>query len=123
MIKTIKIGNKEIEMKSNALTPVLYTNYFKSDMMAEMLRIQKQMESTTNPDDIMNGVDTQTFFKVAFIMSGASKQHIDYFDWLEQFEMIDMYEALPDIMEVWMGNTGSVVEDITPKKAEAVAVD
>lgn len=121
MIKTIKIGNKEVEMKSNALTPILFSNYFKKDMMAEMMNMQKRIDSL-DPDDIMGGIDAEIFFQVAFIMSGASRKKIDFYDWLEQFELIDMYEALPEIMEVWMDNTHSIV-DITPKKAEAVAVD
>lgn len=112
MERIIKIGDKEIYMKSTAATPMHYRNQFKGrDLLKEMAGF--------NGDDL-SSIDTSVFDRLAYIMSGAFKDGISLEDWLEQFEMMEFIEAYEDIVELWMGSNDN--QNISNSK-NAVAVE
>lgn len=125
MERIIKIGETEVLMKANALTPILYANNFKGkDMMNDMLHISKQIEGVTDEAEIMRRLDVEIFYRVAYVMSDAPRKHVKFYDWLEQFELMDMYDALPEIMDLWLGNKESSLDvEVNSKNARATATE
>lgn len=90
MIKKIKIGNKDVELKVTAATPLHYRNQFKGkDMLKELGELSED-----------NALETGLFERMLFIMSGSFKtQSLE--EWLEQFELIDIINVIPDVVEIW----------------------
>jgi len=95
MEKLIKIGDKEVGMRCSARTPFLYRRYFGKDIICEM---QKMKTST----DLL---DYSMFENLAWLMANDDKEVLDVnkdmAEWLEQFEMLDIYQAMPQIIELW----------------------
>ena len=44
------------------------------------------------------------FERIAYVMSDAAGKHISFEDWLDSFELMDIMNALPEIMELWEAN-------------------
>lgn len=105
MRKKIKIGNKEVDMKASAATPMLYRECFKDrDILIEIM----QMERSEGED--FEGVDMGMFERIAYVMSGAFKKQ-DFERWLDQFGPMDIVEAAPDIMGLWYDNDTTQAEE------------
>lgn len=95
MKTTIKIGSKEVEMVANAASPFVYRQIFKKDFFAE----------TQKPE-----VDVNVFVEMGFVMSLQAtkragelmKTSVDeFYEWLEQFDQMDMINAMPVIGEFY----------------------
>ena len=95
MEKKITIGGKDLVMRATAATPMHYRNQFKKDMLVEL----SAMEGLELAE-----MDLGVFERMAYIMSGAFKDGTSLEDWLEQFEMTDILEAVSDIMDMWSAN-------------------
>ena len=105
---TVKIGDKEIIMAANAASPYVYRAIFKEDFL------QKAQGDTPDPD---------IFQKMGFVMAKQAEVSkmselmnisIDeYYDWLMEFEPLDILTASGDISSLYMGQT---VSKSTPKK-------
>lgn len=89
----ITIGDKGVEMAASAATPFLFKKVFKRDFLKEC-----QAEND----------NTELYIMLGFVMAknqnevlkGSIKEE-DFFDWLEQFEYVDMINALPDIVNLY----------------------
>lgn len=99
--KTVKIGNFDIELTANAITPIRYTNYFKSDYLHDIMDIQKKT-STVLP-------------QITYIMAKQANPKIkdDFETWLSQFEINDIPMAAENITELIADNEKQVSK---PKK-------
>lgn len=106
MEKTIKIGNKEVKMKATAATPIHYRNVFKGH---DMLKELGQMDG--------DNFDTEMYLRLMFIMSGEFR-NMEFEEWLDQFELMDMFEALNETLDFWNDSTETQSID-NSKKAEA----
>ena len=123
MRKTIKIDGKAYEFKSSAAIPRMYRLKFGRDIFVDMQKIKKaidiqmklkkelkkqaeekgeefneeQFESNLSIDSL------EMFENIAFLMHkhGDSSQPSDIDEWLEQFETFDIYEIMPQILEMW----------------------
>ena len=97
MEKVIKIGNKDVPMKANAFTPFAFKAEFGADLIKGMTELQK---NSKNGD-----LDLEFVCKVAYIMAKASDNTIGSLEnWLEGFEIFDLYEAFPEIIDLWAIN-------------------
>lgn len=94
---TITIGSQGVEMVANAASPHLYKTIFREDFLRE----------TQNPDP-----DPTIFQKMGFVMalqaSGKPTREIltgttedDFYEWLEQFEALDLIQASADIANLF----------------------
>lgn len=99
MKKTLTIGGHEVEFNSNAYTPIKYRTMFNEDLLASLQKISDK------------NMDIDVLSKLAYCMAITD---MNMEDWLSQFEMVEFYEALPSILELWVSNTKSIS---TPKKA------
>lgn len=103
----IKIGDREIEMAANAASPYIYNHVFKEDFLQKL--------QSKDPD-------SDLFQKMGFIMAEQAKEekiselmklNMDkYFEWLTQFEPVDVLLATGEISGLYMGQA---IESSVPK--------
>lgn len=95
MLKEIKIGEKVIPMKASAFTPFLFKEQFNSDIITEMQKMQKSGE-----------IDSVFLARLAWVMARSADKNLPKLEeWLGDFEMLDLYMAAPQIIELWGGNS------------------
>ena len=102
MYKEIKIGNKEIGMMANGLSPILFNKVFHEDFFTRSSSMGEGNE----------GVTVDIFSKMGFIMAmQAAKKDLtkinenQYYKWLEDFDPMDIPNAIVDIVDVYMSQT------------------
>ncbi len=102
--KTVKIGDREVRFRASASIPRLYRARFKRDIFADLSKMEK--DAAASADNI------EIFENLAYIMAlhadPSIPDNID--DWLLQFDMFDIYNSLPDILELWGRNLYSESE-------------
>ena len=95
-MRTIKIGEKEIGLKATPLALLYYRQEFKSDLVGDLLKMEKIAKDPTALDSVM-------ILQIAWAMNKAaegSKSFPHFESWLEQFEYVDFTDAdmLTEIM-------------------------
>lgn len=95
---TVKIGSVSVDMVANAASVYVYRQIFKEDFLL------KAQEKTPDAD---------IFTKMGFVMAKQAQTNkmselmavtIDeYYDWLVQFEPLDVLNASGDISNLYMG--------------------
>lgn len=110
MRKTIVINGIECKFKSSAAVPKIYRMKFNKDIFVDLsnlkkqLDIQKKIQEETGEEESYLPIESLEMFEnIAYIMHkhGDPAQPNDELEWLEQFETFDIYEVLPDILEMW----------------------
>ena len=137
MRKTIIIDGKECEFKSSAAIPRIYRLKFGRDIFVDMQRIKNDMDAQNRlKEDLKkkaekNGEEfdesqfesylpvksLEMFENIAFLMHkhGDPSQPSEIEAWLDQFETFDIYEVLPEILELWNKENKQMS---TPKKGK-----
>lgn len=113
--------------------PRIYRLMFGKDLFRDLSNVQKELEAQQRREKAAleeakkRGIKNpnigselpvkalETFENIAFVMAKHAdpSQPNDISEWLEQFEMFDIYEIMPEIMEMW-GAENKQLE--TPKK-------
>lgn len=106
MIKTLLIGNKEIEMAANAASPFIYKQLFHEDLLMQIGNMQD------------SSPDVNVFTQLAFVMAkqgeGLTMKELtslskdDFYTWLEDFEPMSFVTALGEITGLYFGQTKSM---------------
>lgn len=110
MEETITIGNIEVTLRANGNTPRRYRMTFGKDMMIEISNFMKNLQS----GEITVDTDFSVVENLAYIMAKQHDETIGSIDeWLEQFGVDDVYQAMNDIFHVW---DKSKKTTSTPKK-------
>lgn len=114
MEKIISIGDREVGFKATASTTKRYRQKFNRDLFRD---IEALMPKAT--DQTLSADDLEVFMNIAYIMAWQYDNTIpdNADDWLDQFEMFDIYIVLPQIIELWGLNTLQL--ETPKKKAEA----
>lgn len=110
MEKIISIGGKEVGFKATASTTKRYRQTFNRDLFKDInALIPRVSEGNLGVDDL------ECFQNIAYIMAKQYDSTIpaDPDDWLDEFEMFDIYMVLPQIIELWGLNAVQIEE---PKK-------
>lgn len=116
MERTILIGDKEVKMKSTGSLIWIYRTNFKSDLLKDLISMQKELDK--GKDDISN-INMELFEKVAWSMAKSADPTIPEIEkWLDQFGMFDIMIALPEIMSLISDNMEQINE--SKKKLEAM---
>lgn len=109
MNKTVNISGVEVRLKSSGALPRLYTILCKSDLFKDM----KMLESI-KAEDLLSNESMVTLENIAYTMymHANPKEEIGIEEWLEQFGMFGIVQALPEIIELWQEeiNTNSVAK-------------
>lgn len=104
MIKTIKIGDKDVAMRADGATPYLYKLAFGGDLISYF----------ANPGDEGDNADMAN--KLAYVMARQAEEphpasiklsEADMVDWLTQFGPLDITLAAQDVLQLYLGTTVS----------------
>lgn len=108
MYHSYKIGDKELILCTSAVINLCFWNIFHEDFMKAVSD---------------SGLATTTMMKMAFVMAKYGElnnrkkvnqlSEEDFEDWLEQFEIGDLMDALPGIQDIYMKSGAT---QIAPKK-------
>lgn len=119
--KIVKIGEREISLRASGATQIIYNNLFPGrDYMLDLNRImQKYEKRKKNGDDIPPDV-LRVILNVAYCMhyQTLSRQEqrefrTEYptvYEWLDTFEMFDVYELIPQVLDLWKIDKTRLVE-------------
>lgn len=96
--KKAKIGNKEVELKTSAYTPILYADLFKGNLFGEMQEIVNAASKTgTIPFEKIT-----ILYKLAYCMAKQADDSIGTMrEWLDQFEPLDILDIVGDLIDLW----------------------
>lgn len=110
MERVISIGEKAVGFKATASTVRRYREKFNRDLFRDIQKLIPDMNKGELGAD-----DLECFMNIAYIMALQYDNTIpsDPDEWLDQFEMFDIYIVLPQIIELWGLNTEQIE---TPKK-------
>ena len=106
--KTVLISGKEVRFRSSAAIPQLYRIKFKRDIFKDRTKLEKSYKGKTDEGEEMQIEDLEIFENVAYIMAYHADHSIPgtIDDWLDEFEM---YQVLPEILELWGANTENII--------------
>ena len=110
MKKTINISGIDVVFKASGSTTRVYRKLFNRDIFKDIKRIQPLAETGE-----LDAEALETFQNIAYTMAKQGDNTItdDPDEWLDQFEMFDIYLVLPELLELWGNN---VMQLETPKK-------
>lgn len=114
MEKTINVNGKEVKFETTGSTPRRYRKKFNSDLFLDIAKLQNAITSTGTLDN----ASLECFENLCYIMAKQADPSIpdDPDEWLDQFEILSIYEILPQIMGLWGANVETL--DEPKKKAE-----
>lgn len=116
MEKTIEIGGKQVRFRATAATPRHYRNIFGGDMLVDMARLADSLDGADPDASTLPLESLEVFENVAFIMAWhAAKVHGEEFpdtpeEWLEDMEVMSIYNVLPQLIELWGMNQKTIVK-------------
>ena len=106
MLKTVQIGEKEVNLLANAATPFRYKMVFGEDIMVALNQINNSKRDEGEVIDIAS--------QLAFIMNKQVEldrealkalTKDEYIEWLEEFESMDFVNATNEIFDLYLGTT------------------
>lgn len=127
MKNEIKIGDKDVCLLANALTPFAYTEIFKKDFLRVLMSFKslqgKDPNEYTDDDLVFVTARTGAFAEIAFVMAmqGAGKTaaqlvnytRADFLEWLADFEDTNAFmsgDVLAGVLATWQGQAVGSVE-------------
>lgn len=110
MRKTIEINGIKCNFKSSAAIPKIYRMKFGRDIFVDLnnlktrMEAQKKNQEETGIEESFLPLETLEIFEnIAYLMHkhGDPTQPNEEIEWLDQFEFMDIYEVLPEILDMW----------------------
>lgn len=137
MDKVITIGEQEIGLRANALTPRMYRFRTKRDLICDLTKLRKatkkaaSLPADATEDEIeetnastLSMMDLTIFEDIAFVMA----KHYDPTlpensnDWLDTIDgVFSIYTVLPIILEMWQLNEQTTAIPVKKQQAAPVA--
>ena len=112
--KTVTVGEKVVKLRSSGAVPRMYRIKFGRDIFLDMLKLQEAYIANVDHREASNmSVEELTIFEnVAYIMALHADPSVpDSIDkWLEEFEILSIYDVLPHVLELWKINNVSIAE-------------
>ena len=117
----ILIDGKKVKFRATAAVPRLYRIKFRRDIIQDMKVVQKALEGKDRDAENISPEALQLFEDMSYIMAKHADASVPSTieDWLDGFEMFDIYQVLPEILGLWGLNEQTTVE--SKKKLEKVA--
>lgn len=114
MEKTINVGDKPVAFKATGSTPKRYRQKFQRDLFVDMRTLMDELSK----EGYLTSQTLEIFEDVAYVMAYQADPEIptDPDDWLDKFEILDIYQILPELIELW--NLDGVTLAEPKKKAE-----
>ena len=114
MERVIDIGGKAVKFKATALTPRIYRHKFGRDMIVDLNSLRESLHKTKDGEEF-SSLDLEIFENAAYTMAKQADANIPETaeEWLDGFEMFNIYNILPELLALWGANTATTA---TPKK-------
>lgn len=112
MEKTLDINGRPVKFKATGATIRIYRQTFNRDILNDMQTLQVEAGKDTISADAL-----LLFENIAYVMAKQADPSIPDTadDWLDTFEMFDIYQVLPQIISLWGVSTQTLSE--SKKKA------
>ena len=111
MDKTIIVDGKEVKFRATARTPRLYRAWIGRDMIQDMSKLAKSYDKALNSKHSkdkheLDEMDLTIFENVSWVMAKQADLTVPDTpdEWLDCFDMFDIYKILPDILVLWKVN-------------------
>ena len=121
MEKELLIGGRRCRLKSSAAIPRIYRQLFNSDLLVEIDEIyqysssRKRLNKELEAKAASEGMEFEpvsenllpehitTLENLMYVMNkyGDPEQPDDIKSWLDQFDVFDVYNALPEVLKMW----------------------
>lgn len=96
--KVITIDGIEIPMRASAASPRIYRTVFGKDLFVELDAVRTAYEENKE-------INLEVIENMAYLFAYQANEEIPNIDeWLDQFGMTAIYEAMPQIFELWGEN-------------------
>lgn len=102
MRRTLTIGEYDVDMVANGMTPVIYKRIFRKDFLVES---QKKDTDMTLFQELGFVMAMQAQKPVKELMEGLTES--DYWEWLEKFGALDVLNSVDKIFELYANQTVS----------------
>ena len=114
MQTVLNIGGREVAFKASAATVRAYRTMFARDLLVDMGALM-----AASRENRLTGAELEIFENFAYICArAATPDNIEPTpdEWLEGFEMLDIYDVLPTLIDLW-AHENKTLED-GKKKAD-----
>ena len=122
----VKIGDKEVEMVSSALTSLAYKKIFGRDILSTLTNFKADKADLAQANNAIDNVA-----QLGFVMAMQAKlsipdfmklSEVSYYEWVNEFQFGDLFDGnvIENILGVWTKSLGTSVEG---KNAKGEAVD
>lgn len=102
--KMVKIGDKDVRLKASADTPRMYRQLFGRDLFHDMNKLN--LRASESNIDMGN---TEVLENICYTMAKQADASIpDIDEWLDQFDMFDVFYASKDVLEMWTRNISTM---------------
>lgn len=118
MMKVI-LNGQERELRATAASPFIYRRIFGGDMFLDYEIVRAQINSAITDEklaysDIYVPEVAEILEKFAYVMLCKEGENENFVEWLEQFEMFEIYNLFPKVLELW--GLSSETKSIVKKK-------
>lgn len=106
VLKQIEIDGKRVNFMASARTPRIYRQRFQRDVILDIKSLRDRYEVVKDSEEQFSALDLTMFENMAYVMAKQADPTIpDTIDeWLDGFNTFDIYEVLPQLMDLWKMN-------------------
>lgn len=121
ILKEIEIDGKMIPFRASATIPRIYRAQYHRDIFKDLVKLSEEIDKNDKEESGMELESLEVFENVAYLMAKHAdpSQPNTPEDWLEQFNVLSIYEVLPQLLELWHLNVATDVE--AKKKQNQIA--
>ncbi len=92
----IKIGDKEVALRTTGATLLRYKMQFGKDLLTELIKLDSAYQ---NGELQAEKLDFEMFFNILWVMAKTATPDIKPpLEWLDEFEEFPIMEILPEVM-------------------------
>lgn len=96
MEKMIKIGDREVALRTTGATLLRYKMQFGKDLLTELIKLD---DAYQNGELQVEKLDFEMFFNILWVMAKTATPEIKPpIEWLDEFEDFPIMEILPEVM-------------------------
>lgn len=112
MEKTINIGGREVRFRASALTPRIYRAKTGRDMFTDIATLEMAIGVAAEKHEALPPSALTIFEDVAFTLAKQADASIPATadEWLDTFDIFDIYVVLPQILSVWRTNMATTAK-------------
>ena len=111
MEKIIEVDGKELKLRTNGYTPVLYSMTFKKDMLkglSDLVGGFGKISKDMNEADIIENIDTMFLYELLWVNAKtADKKTPPIQKFLESFDSLPILDLTEELLELNMDNLTS----------------